>query len=522
MDFELIGNLVRLRYRLLWARTRTRNGKIAIFFVGYLLLVFLLVLFSLGGIGAGMVAIRSGKGAALAAGILGGLYVQALFATILLGFGINAVFADSELRRYPLNAVERRVVRHFIGILDPFWFLILALDLGLAMGLFLFGPGSLLGVVAALLLFASNYLFARVAGMLVERLVEKKGGAAVLLATICCLGLLPALGNTAVKKNPHALDPMLKVLQQTPPFGAAAAMTGSGMPAFQGALVIVWWLLGLAAVLVILERRPRGTRIVQATAMSWGGIFERAGALFGPEHGPLVAQWLRFYSRNNRFRTIYPLAMPLVAFLAVTQAQTAGKNGQFANLLGSFVLMGFIGTGQFAVNQFGYLGGGFRRYLLLPADPVAVLRTGSYTFLFLSSILIPFATIALLVFTPVPLDARRLAMMVGGAVTTLFLMHGLALWATLLGPRRGNYYGTFGNDLSLAGNIVIIGGMLTLLFLPRVLQKVWPGTLAAENWWAVVPLVVLAAVFYFVSLRNAGSSFRKRREQILAIVEGRG
>ena len=39
MDFELIGTLIRLRYKLLWANTRTRNGKIALFFAGYLLLV---------------------------------------------------------------------------------------------------------------------------------------------------------------------------------------------------------------------------------------------------------------------------------------------------------------------------------------------------------------------------------------------------------------------------------------------------------------------------------------------------
>ena len=38
MNFQLIGVLIRLRYKLLWAKTRTRNGKIALFFAGYLLL----------------------------------------------------------------------------------------------------------------------------------------------------------------------------------------------------------------------------------------------------------------------------------------------------------------------------------------------------------------------------------------------------------------------------------------------------------------------------------------------------
>ena len=35
MNFELIGNLVRLRYKLLWAKTRSRNGRIALFMAGH-------------------------------------------------------------------------------------------------------------------------------------------------------------------------------------------------------------------------------------------------------------------------------------------------------------------------------------------------------------------------------------------------------------------------------------------------------------------------------------------------------
>ena len=34
MNTALIGELVRLRYKLLWAKTRSRNGRIALFLVG--------------------------------------------------------------------------------------------------------------------------------------------------------------------------------------------------------------------------------------------------------------------------------------------------------------------------------------------------------------------------------------------------------------------------------------------------------------------------------------------------------
>src|ERR1700733_5355626 len=154
MDFELIGTLIRLRYTLLWANTRTRNGKIALFFAGYLLLVMVLALLAAGGTGAGMMAIRSGHAATLAGALLSGIFAQGLLASVILGFGMATIFTDAELRRYPLRATERRVTRHFVGVADPFWILFFVLDLGIAFGLYLFGAGSFwFGLVAVVPLF---------------------------------------------------------------------------------------------------------------------------------------------------------------------------------------------------------------------------------------------------------------------------------------------------------------------------------------------------------------------------------
>src|SRR5580698_8450765 len=154
MDFELIGTLIRLRYKLLWANTRTRNGKIALFFAGYLLLVMVIALLAAGGTGAGMAAIRSGKGTILAGALLTGIFAQGLLASVILGFGMTTIFSETELRRYPLCAAERRITRHLIGIADPFWILFFVLDLGIAFGLCFFGGGSFwYGLLAVLLLF---------------------------------------------------------------------------------------------------------------------------------------------------------------------------------------------------------------------------------------------------------------------------------------------------------------------------------------------------------------------------------
>ena len=163
MDSALIGQLVRLRYKLLWAKTRSRNGRIALFLAGYLILVGAVALLTTGGFGAALLAVRSGKAELVARAVLGGIFLEAALASNILGFGLNAIFSDLELRRYPLSASDRRIARHLIGIADPFWLLFLALDLGMAVGMYVAGGGNFWsGAIAVLALFVCNYIFARV------------------------------------------------------------------------------------------------------------------------------------------------------------------------------------------------------------------------------------------------------------------------------------------------------------------------------------------------------------------------
>jgi hypothetical protein len=528
MNFELVGNLVRLRYKLLWAKTRSRNGRIALFMVCYLLLVLFIALFASGGFGAALVAARTGRAETVAQAVLSGLYVEAVVAAVVLGFGVNAIFSDAQLRRYPLKAQERRVARHFIGILDPFWFLILALGLGLVVGLYVTSAGSFwLGSIAVLLLLVSNYLLARMVALLLERLMQRKFGAAVLLGAIACVGFLPAILRPAVSGHRGAVAALLHVLSYTPPFAAAAAATRADFAALSSLLLLVCWILGLAAAVVALERRPPYTpRAAQSVAIVWDTPFERLAAFFGPRLGPLLAHWLRFYMRNTRFRTIYALALAIAAMLAFALGRHTGTKGHFGSpfsaALSAFAILGCMGTAQFSVNQFGYVGGGFRRFLLLPVQPAAVLRAGSYTFLLMNSALIAVGTLLFLLFSPLPFDARMSIMLVGAALTSLFMFLGLGLWATLFGPRGCDYYSTFGNDLSAAGNTVLIGGMLALMFGPQLIARKWPAALAPDKWWITIPAVLLAAGFYFSSLQRAGTMLLARREKLLAIVEGRG
>ena len=116
-----------------------------------------------------------------------------------------------------------------------------------------------------------------------------------------------------------------------------------------------------------------------------------------------------------------------------------GSGNPFALSEATFSMVGIAITGRFAVNLFGYVGGGFRRCLLLPTEPAAALRAGSYLFVSLGVVLISLGAGAWCLLSRAPFDGRALIMLVGASVTSLFLFHGVAIWTAILGARRGNY-----------------------------------------------------------------------------------
>jgi hypothetical protein len=526
MDRKLIAELVRLRYKLMWAKTRSRNGKIALFLAGYLLLVMLLALMGLGGLGAGIAAVRQGRAEQVAQIVFGGLFMEAIIAPLMLGFGMNAVFSDYELRRYPVTAMDRRLARHFIGILDPFWAIFLILELGLVAGLYAFGGGSFwAGLLAVLLLIVSNYMLARVIGLAIDRLVNRKGGAGILMGLVILLAFVPGLAIPALKHNPGAGAALLKALAYTPPFGAAALTTGAPMRALGGLAVILWWLVGLAAVLVALEKRPPQRQTVETSKMQWETPYDRIARIFGPANAPLAAQWLRFCLRNNRFRVLYVLSLPLAGFITYQMGAKHPGPGlpltMFTAALSCFPWITFIGTSRIAVNQYGYAGGAFRRYQLLPSDPAASLRVGSYVNLFFGSLMLPAGALLWILLSPPPLLISRLLMLLLMGVAGLFLLHAAGLWATVFGPRKGNYTASFGNDMSAFGNVVVIGGVLLFMAPPPILKELLPAALAPQNWWWTLLAAAVCIGIYLFSLKTVSALLVSRREHLMAIVEGR-
>jgi hypothetical protein len=526
MNLDLLGNLIRLRYRLLWAKTRSRSGKIALFMSGYLLLIAVIALLAAGGLGAGMVAVRTGRATEIAALVLFVVYACATIGTVILGFGMNAIFAESEMRRYPLGARERRLARHIVAMLDPYWYLVVGLDLGLLAGLHLYGAGFFLsGAVAVLLLYVCNYVTARLLSTIVERLVARRGGSILLMVLITVLVLGQSFLITYLQKHPHAAGPYLAWGKWTPPYGAALAMTRPDLSAVWGLGLILLWTALLGEAMVALERRPPRARAASSGKLQWGSRYERAGAFLGPQNAILIGQWLRFFSRNNRFRMTTTISLPAVGYMIYAFTRQPGlahgPKGAFASAMGVFAVVGFIGTAQFAVNQFGYVGNGLRRYLLLPADPAVVLRSCSYTFALLDAALIVAALVVWPFVSRGPFDPLMILLLAGCSLTGMFLFLAAGLWTSLLAARRGNYYSSFGNDLSFAGNVILIGGVMGLLFLPPIAASRWPDVFRSGYWWVTLAAAALAAGIYRLSLDRAGAWFRARRERLVAIMEGR-
>jgi hypothetical protein len=522
MNLGSIGQLIRLRYKLIWARTRTRNGKIALFLVFYALVIMVGGLLAAGGVTAGIVAVRSGKAELVAQGVLTGLFVWALITSALLGFGINAAFTDTELRKYPLTSRERLAARHLTGMADPFWFVLVALQLGLAFGLYAYGAGSfLLGIAAVALLYICNYVAAQVLATVIERLMNRRGGAFVLPLLIISLSVLPSILVQALPKTASVRGAFVQGLRFTPGFAAGSLMAGPATSAFAGLIGLILWIGGLTLALAALERHPAKIRSVQSGKIKWDDRFLAAGSVFGPRYGALVAHWMLFYSRCRRFRLQYLISLPLLPFLLLMWVNGAHDPDPFVPSLGVFAIAGLAPAAAFIVNQFGYSGGGFRRYFLFPGEPAAALRGSSYALLLLCSVSLAEVSLVWLFFGKGAHNLASFTMLVGAGVFGLFAFHAAGLWTTLYGGRKSDPGHLMGNDMSFAGNLLVIGGTMTFLFGARVAGFVWKGGIGPQYWWVTLAMAAAAAVAYEFSLRAASVHLARRRERVLAIVEGK-
>ena len=514
--------LLRMRYKLMWAQVRLRNGKIILFIAGYLLAVLIFLLLGLGGLGAGFAAIRTGRAEIVARIVLGGFFGYAMLMSVLLGFGMNKIFAADALRRLPLTSVERLTARQFIGVLEPLWLFAAALYLGVAFGFSALGVTALwLAVPAALLLVAANYLLARLVLEVVDRLFAARTGALLLVILVWSAAFAPSVLGPAFFRNASLREAAFDVLRLTPPFSAAAVMAGTG--ALLPIAKLFAWFAALTAGLFFMERFPAPARTVAGGEAAWNTFYDRVAMLFPGVWAPLVGKTLRYYLRNPRVRLGLVITLPMLGFIVFGRtrvANTADPQIVFVHALFASCILGVLVTSYLDVNLFGYEGSGFRRYLLAPVPPIVVLRIMNVTSLLIGAALIPIGLVAWTIFSPYPADWRVLVMLTSGAVFGLFFFRALALWASLLAPRRADYYQTFGYNVSIGGRIVVMSSVVVGLMIPSLFQRMNFSAILLAYWWAAPLLVPVAAALFFGSLQAGAVFFTARRERLLGVMEG--
>lgn len=519
MRARVLAVLLGLRYRLLWAQVRTRNGRILLAAAAYLMLSVVAAILLLGGIGGAIASVRLGKAETVARVALTAPFLCVTLTAALFGVGMRQVFSDSFLRRYALHPIERLAARHLIAVLEPLWIVTLVWYIGLAAGFVLLDVAHWwTAIPAAVLLLTVNYLLARTFQSVTEYAIATRWGPLALLVLLTMLFPLPAVGGPMLVRNQAALGQALMVLQWTPPFAAAVAMAGGTAGSRVGGLLLLLGYCGvLTTAIAAMDRLPLPSRTVATAKVEWGDLWDRISGVFGPELGPLIGKILRYYARSPQLRFNYPVAAIGIVIISLDFGRGDPMHS-FLKLLGAITAVGSLSMGAMTMNVFGFDGSGFRRYFLLPVAPARVLRAAAIVPLLLGSAIIPVSLGIWMAVSRVGLDARMVVMVVSNAVAAMFLLQGLGLWTSLLAPRAIDFNATWGNKLSLAANVLMMGSMFLTFGLMGLFEHLGTRTVLA-HWWIPPVAAVLAAVFYAATLQTAAVVFCARRERMLSMIE---
>lgn len=507
-----LGTLVALRYRLLWAQARTSAGRIALFFVLYVMGALLFAFLTLGGMGAALAAVRMGQGETILTGVLGGLFAAAIPTTLFLSVGPTSAFSERVLRHFPLTPGARFVVRHFIGLLDPLWLFFAATLLGLAVGLQLAGGCSIVvGLPAVLGYLVVMYLVVAIFVSLAGKVLETRVGPLVMMIAAMSVYLVVVFGAPLVAHRVDLARLGIAVLRFTPAASAGMVLAGANARVrLAAAALLLAWALAAALALRMVEplrfARRRDAAVV-ATGESW---YDALGDLFGPQVGPLFAKALRYHLRCNRIR--YSLGFSAPVFVGILYVQHLSPGGRTFGLLMELFVIGFLATFGMSANYFGWDGPGVRRYLLVPVRAEAVVRAYSYVGILLGGMVacvifgFGLATAALPPTLPV------IAFAVSAAVAGLLWLHSGALWISVLAPKPANFDTMMSGNVSRAASLLMVV-MVAPIFLVIELGMDRSLELVAY-WWIVTLAAVVGAAVYWASLRAAGRMLEGRWERM--------
>ncbi|MEJ2110300.1 MAG: hypothetical protein P8Z37_10385 [Acidobacteriota bacterium] len=513
-----------LRYRLFWAQARLRNGKFVLYLIGCLVLLLGFIFMQLGGFGAAAALMRAHASETTTGIVLSSIYLNAILFSVLLGLGMNAVFSDSVLRRYPILRMERFAARQIVSMLEPQWLLIFLLYLGLALGFSLFGTASLwLTVPVSALLTKTNYFAARIIATLIDRLMSTRHGPQILLVIVMGLFMLPSLVLQIDWKNSGILESTLPFLRMIPPFAAAAVFSGDDpFAGLAWALAIFAWDAVLFAVIYRLDRLSLPVQSdyknLSDASMATESVYDRIASLFNPQIAPLVGKTLRYYVRSPQLRFNYFAALFMIIPFSLLLGRGLDEARSFFVALSYISIAGYLSAGAMTSNSFGFDGSGFRRYYLLPISARTVVQVSAIVPLLLGIPVILVSIALWLAITPVEVNGRMLLWLVSCGFGGLLMFQSLGLWVSLVSPRAIPFKATFGNRLSLGANVLMILGIFIAIYPANVLVHLGMESFL-EHWWIGPGILAAGVGFHIVTLSAGARYFSNRRERMLSTIE---
>lgn len=518
--------LVRLRYKLIWAHARTGNGKIAILFAIYLIGGFFALFFALGGAGLGfaITTIEPERAEYFARWILIGLFTNGVGLSLLFGVGPRAAFSEDALRRFPLAARERFLVRQLIGILDPIWLLLITATLGLAVGFLWLGGGSFVRTLTASLIFiVANYLATIVLLTVVGWVMETRRGATILGTSVLLLVSFGPLAIALLVNNRKAAvwNLLDNALRFTPP-GAAAAMIAGNTAAhvLSNFILLLLWCLALVWTLEKLESRQIVSSQSSAGSIVWQDYLDQIASLFGTKYAPLVSKSLRYHLRCNMIRFSL-LTAPVIVLAGKYLIPIRGERGYFAISLAMFFIMSSATAAAMMLNAFGYDEAGIRRYAILPIQFVDALRAMNLSSLLLRTVAV-FVSFAvwLLFYSNEVISWRMLTMMFSTALASLFFYNALGFWTSIYSAKTMDFDAMWNNRLSFGANVVVIVGVLIPFWGIMMLARRLGAEAFLNLWWVMVLLMSVCVALYVFSFYTIEGALKSRREKLINLIAG--
>lgn len=520
----MLWTLIRLRQLLLWAQARTSTGRRALFASGYVLGGSLFLLLILAGSETAALSKVRERDEATARWILSGIWGLGASLNLVLGRGARQSSMDAVLRRYPLTRMGRLSLRHVSGLLDPVWLFLAVSTIWVAAGYSAAGPyRALLTVPVALLFIGICYLSSVVLLSVADLILSRRGGGTILGATAFLLfvaaGLLAVSG--ADPSNASGWREADLALRLLPPGAAASLLGGLDSPsALPDVTTLLLWAGFLASALVCAERRALSDTPVTAVSDAFGILCDRMEGLFSGSFGPLVGKALRYHLRCDRVRFSFAGTVPLALLLPRFMSRGGGPYMAFLETAALMFLSAILATASITLNQFGYDGDGVRRYWLLPIPAVSALRAASVASLLSGGALGLVAIAGVPLMAGFPADARAVVILGSSAAAGLFFFNALGLWTSVAYPRKSNFRGVVGNELSFGATLGIGLGIAIALATAFVVEKSVPCALLLASWWGFTVVPVVCASLYLISFRLVSRAMTARRDLLTGVVSG--